>query len=73
MAKKFTFGVTVGDLVRPVAAIALGVVRQALGTIENERSALDAVHEFAALLPVADLEVSVLMGAIFRGLCGLCK
>lgn len=65
-------GVAVRHLVRPVASIALRIEGQAFRTIEHVAPAVHAVHELAAVLMIADLEVAVLMGTIVGWTCGLC-
>jgi len=54
-------GVAVRHLVGPVATIAVRVEGQTFWAVEHITSTVHAVHELAALLPVADLEVAVLM------------
>lgn len=66
-----TFGVAVVDLVRPVAAIRVGIEGQPFGAIENVTPSLDAVHEFAAVLSVSHLEVAVLVRTVLSRLSWL--
>lgn len=59
-----SLGVAVWHLIWPVAPIALRVEGQTLRTVEHVAPAVHAVHELAAVLMIADLEVAVLMGTI---------
>lgn len=66
-----SLGVAVRHLVRPVAPIALRVEGQTLRAIEHVAPAVHAVHELAALLMIADLEIAVLMGTVVGWIRGL--
>lgn len=60
----FTFSVTFFDLVRPVAAVGLGVVGQALGACEIVGHTVDTVSEVAAITFVSQPQVHELMRAV---------
>lgn len=63
--------VTVRHLVRPITPIGLRIEGQTLWTVEHVAPAVHTVHELAATLMIADLEVAVLMGTIIRRDCWL--
>lgn len=68
-----SLGVAVRHLVRPVASVGLRIECQSLRTIEHVTPAVHAVHELAAVLMIADLEIAVLMGTVVGWICGLCR
>jgi len=59
-----SLGVAVRHLIGPIAAIAVRIEGQTFRTIEHITSTVHAIHELAAFLPVADLEVAILMGTL---------
>jgi len=59
-----SLGIAVRHLIGPVATIAVRVEGQTLRTIEHITSTVHAIHELAAFLSVADLEVAILMGTL---------
>lgn len=66
-----SLGVAIWHLIRPVASICLRIEGQALRTIEDVASTVHAIRELTAMLMIADLEVAVLMGTVFGGVCFL--
>lgn len=63
--------VAVRHLVRPIASIGLRIEGQTLRTVEHVAPAVHAVHELAAVLMIANLEVAVLMGTVVGRTCRL--
>lgn len=66
-----SLSVAIRHLIRPVAAIRLRIEGQTFRTIEHVAATVDAIHELAAMLMIADLEVAVLMWAIIGRKCRL--
>lgn len=72
-AKFVTFSITVGDLVRPLASVGIRAEGKTLRAGEVVAHSIHTVSEAAAVLSIADLEVTELMGAVVGWLSWLWK